>query len=259
MAHYNHFTGFSFCHRLAISVRAAKANKNIIPFFEVIIGTMKKLILIFSLILLTTFSYSQLYKTVKIDTLITVSLPAVYTKKDSSGQQTFTARANYGFIVVTRIANAANNAPLKKESDLNKVFKNYVKDVQQVGNGTIENERDTLIGTVKGHLFTLKTEDDNGDVQYRNFLFIYSRDASYTFQYFYKEAQLDLASADTKPFYSSIKFNPELQRNDQYLVATTPGMPAGLKTLLYGGGGLVVVLVIVFTTIRRRKRKLAEA
>jgi len=214
---------------------------------------MKKLILIFSLIFFTTIGYSQLYKTVKVDTLITVSLPAVYTKKDTAGQLTLSAKASYGFIVVTRIPNAANNAPLKKEKDLNQVFKSYVRDVQQVGNGTILNERDTLMGSVKGHLFTLKTQDDDGNVQYRQFLFIYSRDASYTFQYFYNEGQSELAAMDTKPFYSSIKLQPDLQRNDQYLIATKPGMPASIKALLFGGGGLVVILIIVFTTIRRKR------
>lgn len=220
---------------------------------------MKKSFLIFFLSLLTTLGYSQLYKTVKVDTLISVSLPAVYTKKDTAGQLTLSAKASYGFIVVTRIPNAANNSPLKKEKDLNKVFKNYVKDVQQVGNGTILNERDTLLGTVKGHLFTLKTQDDNGDVQFRQFLFIYTRDATYTFQYFYKEGQSELVGADTKPFFNSIKLQPDLQRNDQYLVPSKPGMSGSLKALLYGGGGLVVILIIIFTTIRRRKRRAAEA
>lgn len=216
---------------------------------------MKKILLIICLSFLTSFGYSQLYKTVKIDSLITVTLPSVYTKKDTAGQQTFSAKASYGFIVVTRIPNAANNAPLKKEKDLNQVFKNYVKDVQQVGNGTILSERDTLLGTVKGHLFTLKTEDDNGDVQYRQFLFIYTRDASYSFQYFYNEGQSELAGQDTKPFYSSIKLQPDLQRNDQYLVPSKPGMSGGVKLIVYGGSGAIVILIIISLLIRRKKRR----
>ena len=219
---------------------------------------MKKLLLIFCLSLLAIPGYSQLYKTVKVDTLISVSLPAVYTKKDTAGQLTLSAKASYGFIVVTRIPNGANNTPLKKEKDLNKVFKNYVTDVQQVGNGTILNERDTLIGTVKGHLFTLKTQDDNGDVQYRQFLFIYSRDASYTFQYFYNEGQSELVGADTKPFYSSIKLQPDLQRNDQYLIPSKPGMSGGVKLILYGGSGAIVILLIISVLIRRRKRRAVD-
>jgi len=218
---------------------------------------MKKPFLIFFLSFLTTLGYSQLYKTVKVDTLITVSLPAVYTKKDTAGQLTLSAKASYGFIVVTRIPNGASNAPLKKEKDLNTVFKNYVRDVQQVGNGTIQNERDTLIGTVKGHLFTLKTQDDNGSVQYRQFLFIYTRDASYTFQYFYNEGQSELISADTKPFYSSIKLQPDLQRNDQYLVPSKPGMSGGVKLILYGGTGAIVTLIIISLLIRRKKKRAA--
>lgn len=218
---------------------------------------MKKSFLIFCLSFLTSFGYSQLYKTVKIDTLISVTLPSVYTKKDTAGQQTFSAKASYGFIVVTRIPNGAGNAPLKKEKDLNKVFKNYVKDVQQVGNGTILNERDTLISTVKGHLFTLKTQDDDGNVQYRQFLFIYTRDASYTFQYFYNEGQSELIDADTKPFYSSIKLQPDLQRNDQYLVPSKPGMSGGVKLIVYGGSGAIVILLIISVLIRRKKRRTA--
>ena len=218
---------------------------------------MKKILLIICLSLLTSFGYSQLYKTVKVDSLITVTLPSVYTKKDTAGQQTFSAKASYGFIVVTRIPNAANNAPLKKEKDLNQVFKNYVKDVQQVGNGTILNERDTLLGTVKGHLFTLKTQDDNGDVQYRQFLFIYTRDASYTFQYFYNEGQSELAGQDTKPFYSSIKLKPDLQRSDQYLVPSNPGMSGGVKLIVFGGSGVIVILIIISLLIRRKKRRAA--
>ncbi len=218
---------------------------------------MKKILLIICLSLLTSFGYSQLYKTVKVDSLITVTLPSVYTKKDTAGQQTFSAKASYGFIVVTRIPNAANNAPLKKEKDLNQVFKNYVKDVQQVGNGSILSERDTLLGTVKGHLFTLKTQDDNGDVQYRQFLFIYTRDASYTFQYFYNEGQSELAGQDTKPFYSSIKLQPDLQRNDQYLVPSKPGMSGGVKLIVFGGSGVIVILIIISLLIRRKKRRAA--
>jgi hypothetical protein len=218
---------------------------------------MKKLLLILSLSLLTTFGFGQTYKRVKIDSLISVSLPSVYTRKDTLGQSTFTAKASYGFIVVTRIPNGSNNAPLKKEKDLKNVFKNYVKDVQQVGAGSIVNERDTTVGTLKGHLFSLKTDDNNGTVQFRKFLFLYTQDASYTFQYFYNDLQSELINTDVKAFYSSIKLAPDLQRNDQYLAIGGRSMYGAAQIAMYGGG-LLIIFIIVFVTIRRRRRRRAN-
>jgi len=215
---------------------------------------MKKSLLVFSLFLITHYSFSQVIKTVKIDSLITVTLPAEYFEKDTLGQQTFTAKSTYGFMVVERIPNGQNSAPLKKEKDLKKAFKDYVKEVMQVSSGNVLNERDTTLGTLKAHLFTIKTEDDNGDIQFREFLFLYTRYASYSFQYFYKDAQSGLIGDEVKSFYSSIKLNPDLQSDDQYLPPTGKGITGGLKAWLYGGG-FIVVLIIVFAIINRRKRK----
>ena len=40
--------------------------------------------------------------------------------------------------------NAKNNQPLKKEKDLNEVFKKYINGIQQQsGNGSAQNVRDT--------------------------------------------------------------------------------------------------------------------
>lgn len=216
---------------------------------------MKKTLLIAGLVLYATLGYSQLFKRVKIDSLVSVSLPPIYTKKDTLGQQTYSAKASYGFIVITRIPNGSNNAPLKKEKDLKKVFQTYVKDVEQVGNGSILDERDTTINALKGHLFTLRTEDETGKVEFRKFLFLYTQDVSYTFQYFYADLQSDFIKEEVKTFYSSIKLAPDLQRNDQYLIASKPGMSGSLKILLFGGGGLIIILIIVFAAIRRRKKK----
>ena len=215
---------------------------------------MKKLILIFSLFHVVNSGFSQAFKTIKIDSVVTVTLPAVYSEKDTLGNQTFSAKSSYGFIVVARIANGPHNTPLKKEKDLKKVFKAYVKEVVQIGNGSVLDDRDTTIGTLKAHLFTLRTQDDDGDIQFRRFLFIYTYDASYSFQYFYKDAQSGLIGDEVKSFYSSIKLNPDLQSDDQYLPPTGKGITGGLKAWLYGGG-FIVVLIIVFAIINRRKRK----
>jgi len=81
----------------------------------------------FGLVLSAAFGYAQAYKTVKIDSLVSVSLPAVYTEKDTLGQQTFSAPASFGFIVVTRIPNATNNTPLKRKKTLKMYLKTMLK------------------------------------------------------------------------------------------------------------------------------------
>jgi hypothetical protein len=241
-----------------LSASHIRPNQNNMAFLQVKL-TMKKLILMLSLVFPAAFGYAQAYKTVKIDSLVSISLPAVYTEKDTLGQQTFTARASYGFIVVTRIPNATNNTPLKKEKDLKKVFKSYVKDVAQVGNGSIQNERDTTVGKLKGHLFSLRTDDGSGgNVQVRKFLFLYTQDVSYTFQYLYDDIRSDLIKGDVKNYYGSIKLSPELQRNDQYLIAS------GGKTGLFGispivlyGGGITIILIAIFVVMKRKRNSVS--
>lgn len=147
---------------------------------------MKKAILVSAaLILYILPGFSQLLKPVKIDSLITISLPPVYTKKDTLGQQVFSANSMLGYMVVIKATNAKNNAPLKQEKDLNKVLKDYIEGIQSESGANAEAQsiRDTTIGTLKAKNFILQTQDDNGNVQLRNFTLIYTTDATYTFEY----------------------------------------------------------------------------
>jgi len=216
---------------------------------------MKKIFLSFTLLLFAIPGFSQLMKPVKIDSLVTVSLPPGYQKKDTVGEQIFTANSMYGYMVVIREPNAKNNTPLKKEKDLNKVLKTYVKGIQGESAGSsAQNIRDTTIGALKAKVFTLKSDDGSGDVQYRNFILLYTQDATYTFEYVYPENRADLIKDELKAYSSSIKLSPELNRHDQY-VSNAKGMSSTVKIAVFGGGGLVIILVIVL--IVRRKRRLA--
>lgn len=198
--------------------------------------------------------FCQLIKPVKIDSLVTVSLPQGYQKKDTTDRTIFTANALYGFMVVLKEPNAKNNAPLIKEKDLNKVLKTYIKGIQGESAGSgVENLRDTLIGALKAKTFVLKTDDGNGDIQYRNFLLIYTQGTTYTFEYVYPENRKDLIKDEYKSYISSIRLSPELQRHDQYLSNAT-GMSTANKIEIFGGGGLVIIFVIVMIA---RKKKVA--
>ncbi|HJP64085.1 MAG TPA: hypothetical protein VJ844_11620, partial [Mucilaginibacter sp.] len=178
---------------------------------------MKKLLFLFAILFSVTTVFAQEFKPVKMDSLVTVSMPANYNEKDTLGQHIFSATTNLGYIIGIVEPNAKTNEPLKKADDLNNVFKKYVAGIQkQSGNGSAQNVRDTTIGALKGKAFTLITDDGSGNVQYREFVLIYTKEATYTLQFGYPENRKDLVKAEGKSFFTSIKLSPQLQRNDQY-------------------------------------------
>nr|WP_294941572.1 hypothetical protein [uncultured Mucilaginibacter sp.] len=216
---------------------------------------MKKILISFSvLLLLSAAGFAQALKPVKIDSLVTISLPEKYTRKDTLGQQVFSGNTPLGYMVVIRQPNAENNTPLKKERDLNKVLKDYIKGIKGQAEGSDAlNVRDTTIGHLKAKTFTLSTDQGAG-VQLRNFIVIYTQDVTYTFEYYYQQNRADLIKDEYKAFSSSIKVSPELERTDQYL-SNAKGISPGLIS----GAVIVVVFIgLIIFYITRRNKKLRE-
>lgn len=218
---------------------------------------MKKILISFSLVLLSVAGFAQnTLKPVKLDSLVTVSLPEKYTKKDTLGQQIYSGNAALGFMVVIRAPNAENNQPLKKEKDLNKVLKDYIKGIKGKSDGNTLNIRDTTIGHLKAKTFTLSTDQGSG-VQLRNYIIIYTQDITYTFEYFYAEASADVVKTEYKEFASSIVVSPELNRTDQYL-SNAKGLSTIAKIAIYGGGALLVIMLIIVLMKRKKKQQIEE-
>ncbi|QHS54072.1 hypothetical protein GWR56_00350 [Mucilaginibacter sp. 14171R-50] len=214
---------------------------------------MKKIFVIFSLMLLAAGGFAQTpLKPVKIDSLVTVSLPEKYTKKDTLGQSIYSGNGQYGYMVVIRAPNASNNEPLKKERDLNKVLKDYIKGIKGQSEGSTLNVRDTLIGHLKAKTFELQVDEGAG-VQTRNFIVIYTQDVTYTFEYYYEEMRKDVMKDEYKAYASSIKLSPEMKRTDQYLT-NAKGLSPTAKIGIYGGGALLLILIIVLV-VRKKKKK----
>jgi len=215
---------------------------------------MKKILLIYSMLLGIAFQgFSQGLKPVKIDDQVSVSLPADFNKKDTLGQQIYNSNAEFGYITVIRSANPANTHVLKKEKDLNKVFKEYVNKVlKSSGSGTINNDHDTVINNnLKARTFMLETDDDNGH-NYRQFMIVYTTPATYTFEYLYPDGRQDNARPEIKQFFSSVKFAPEVTRTDQYI--SSGGSSIFSSGVFYGlAGGIVIVLIIVLVTRNRNR------
>src|ERR1700744_5687289 len=147
---------------------------------------MKKIFLSLIMLLFTIAAFSQQFKPVKIDSLVTISMPVGYQQKDTLGQHIYGANGLLGYMTVIVAPNEKNNAPLKKEKDLNKVLKDYITHIQgQSSGGSALHVRDTTVGTLKAKTFTLKSDDGAGTFQYINFVLIYTQDNTYTFEYVY--------------------------------------------------------------------------
>jgi hypothetical protein len=213
---------------------------------------MKKLVIIFGILFSVNAVFGQSLRAVKVDSLVSVSLPSTYTKKDTLGQQIFTANTTLGYMIAIREPNAKGNQPLKKEKDLNTVLKTYVQGIQsQSGDGSAQNVRDTTIGTLKAKAFTLLTKDENGDYQNRDFILLYTQDATYTFEYGYPDIRKDLIKDEAKAYFGSIKLSPQLQRTDQY-TETTPSKSVNTYLIVEIGGGLLVLGLLAWFIFRKK-------
>jgi len=213
---------------------------------------MKKIIVLFAILFSVNAVFGQSLKSVKLDSLVSVSLPSSYTKKDTLGQQVYTSNSDLGYMIAIRQANAKGNQPLQKENDLNAVLKKYIQGIQsQSGDGSAQNVRDTAIGSLKAKVFTLFQNDPNGESQYRNFILLYTQDATYTFEYGYGDSRKDLIKGESKAYFSSIKLSPELQRNDQY--TDTRSQASGSKNIVIEiAGGVLIIGLIAWLVFRKR-------
>jgi hypothetical protein len=213
---------------------------------------MKKLIVIFAILFSVNAVFAQSLKSVKLDSLVNISLPSSYTQKDTLGQQVYTANSDLGYMIAIRQANAKGNQPLQKENDLNAVLKKYIEGIQtQSGNGSVQNIRDTTIGRLKAKAFTLFQNDPNGESQYRNFILLYTQDATYTFEYGYGDSRKDLIKDESKAYFASIKLSPELQRNDQY-VDTRHQTSDNKNVVIEIAGGILVIGLIAWLVFRKK-------
>lgn len=216
---------------------------------------MKKIVLGAIMLFFTAAGFTQQLEPVKIDSLVTVSLPEGYNKTDTLNQQVYSANGDYGYMVVVK-ATDETNKPLEKEKDLNKVMTTYVKSLQeQYKDASAQNVRDTTVGPLKAKTFTLQYRAEDSSLQFKNFVLLYTTTASYFFEYAYSGMRADVIGKELKTFLGSIKLSPALQRNDQYL-SNDKGMSPIAQVAIYGGGGILLIGLII-VLINKRKNALA--
>ena len=213
---------------------------------------MKKILISVGLVFFALSASAQRLKTIKLDSLVSVSLPADFHKTDTLGQQTYTARAQYGYIIVARSPNPPGNQTLKKEKDLDKVFKEYIRKVQgSLPNGNITNDHDTIINNVELRDFTLRTDTGSG-VQLRKFRILYTKPVTYTFQYLYDGIRKEVAKKEKDAFFKSITIKPGLSGADQYTFFGKSAKISTLAIVCIAAGVIIIVLIILLMRKKRR-------
>jgi len=216
---------------------------------------MKKLILLFGILFSVKTVFGQGYKPVKIDNSVTISMPTGYTQKDTLGQHLYNATTNFGYMMAMAEPNAKNNKPLKKAKDLDNVFKDYVKGIQgQTPYSSAQNVRDTTVGTLKAKAFTLLIDDHSGSIQYKDFLLIYTTEATYTFVYGFPDIRKDMIKDEAKTYFGSIKLSSDLQRNDQYTDLHSSSSGLSTNNIIEISGGVLIVFIVIWVIFFRSRR-----
>jgi hypothetical protein len=198
-----------------------------------------------SIFLFARQANAQYYLTpVKVDNLISVSMPKEYVKSNQGGQNVLSANGTYGSMVVIRSVNPVSKQEVKNVNGLDNVFKEYVKNVQRsLTEGNILNDHDTTIGKLTAHDFILQLDTGSGS-QSRCFRLVYTKNVTYTFEYLYDDFRKDLATGEMKAFFQSVSVSPELTTADQYII-TAPSFPTVRVIIFSAIASLVIGIVII--------------
>src|ERR1700748_1040454 len=163
---------------------------------------MKKLMIYIGVVLFAMQAHAQYYLSpVKIDSLVTVSMPKEFTRSNTAGQQIISANGQFGSMLVIRSLNPVAAKTVKNEKGLDNVFKEYVKKVQaSLTAGNIKNDHDTTIGKLTARDFILQVDTGSGP-QSRHFTLVYTKNVSYTFEYLYDDFRKDVAGGAMKAVF----------------------------------------------------------
>jgi hypothetical protein len=197
---------------------------------------------------------AQTWKTVQIDSSVSVKLPFAYTTKDTLGQKIITSRVSYGDVqILVTPDNPMKMPDIEKKKHLLKYYNSYVKKVKaSSAKGNITNQDEKTIGNLFVKDFTLEVDSGRGK-QIRDFRILHENGATYTFQLLYQGIHTEYMAEERDQFFNSIHVadNPPLKSQ---FTDNPDGGSSGNK-LIYIGGGILLLLIIIFLVIRSRKRR----
>lgn len=219
---------------------------------------MKTIHLTYLILLLSFTAFAQNWKPYKIDDSVQVSLPPGFERKDTLGQTMITGSTSFGNILITISPDNTKSTPdIEKEKQLETYYDNFVSKIKSSSkNGSISNERDTLVGKLKVKDVKLSVDSGSGK-QHRNIRILHVNNATYTFQFLYQDIHTEYAIPESTTFFNSMRIPPDADLETQFTNPqnTTGQSPANKDNSLYiyGGIGLLILIALIFL-IRRSRR-----
>lgn len=215
---------------------------------------MKKLTLFICLSTLLFAAKAQDWKTVKLDSAVSVKLPFGYTIKDTLGQKILTSKVSYGDVqILINPDNPQKMPDIEKKRHLLKYYNSYIKKVKaSSAKGTISGEADAMVGKLQAKDFTLEVDSGRGK-QIRDFRILHENGATYTFQLLYQGIHAEYMAAERKAFFNSIQVADNPPLTSQF--TDNSGGSNSNNKLLYIGAGVLLLLIAIFYIIRSRRKR----
>lgn len=218
---------------------------------------MKKLILIYTFILSSLATVAQEWKAMTIDDSVQIALPPGYEKKDTLGQTLINAKSSFGNIIITKQPdNPASTPDIEKKKQLDSYYSDFVKRISSTSKGTVRDEKDTILNKLRVREFTLEVDSGSGK-QFRHIRILHVNNATYTFQFLYKEIHAGYAEDESRTFFKSITIPPDIGLSSQFTSPenTTGKSASGNNNLLMGAGVLLVIIIVIIIILRKKKRR----
>lgn len=214
---------------------------------------MKRIVLLSLVLSIIYPAFSQEWKTVVIDSVVSVKVPYLKAvQKDKTYD--LATETGFGKVFVFKTADDAKITPdIERDKHLMKYYKQYIGIISKSSKGKILDVKDGLIGQLKIKDFTLETDTGTG-VLYRSFRILHANNYTYTFEFLYEGVQKEYALPERDQFFKSISVNEALEKKDQYTSeALNTANGNGNNKIWMIAGGVVLLLLVLYFIFRSRK------
>lgn len=176
-----------------------------------------KQILLITLILLSANSFGQKTIEYKIDDNLTITLPDNYQVLDTLGQRMIKAPVDYGLILISKfpIQDKASIS-FTNNNGLVEFYNGIQEGVVKSSQGELISQEITDINKLKFIKFSYKAKM-GGDIQIRDCLGVLLEENIYLFNFWQSESMVKEMKKQREVFFASLKINPQLTPNDQFI------------------------------------------
>lgn len=216
---------------------------------------MKQVILIAIFSFLTLGLSAQPWQTIQIDSTVSVKLPKGFEKTETENKYSLSAQSQWGRILIFKTPDDPQITPdIEREKHLQKYYDNYIKNLGTASPGFIlKDQKDTVLAELKVKDFTLQIDTGSG-IQYRNFRILHANNATYIFEYLYKDLHSQFAVPEKEQFFKSIVVNEGLKPSDQYTSeAINNNNPQDRKFLFWAVPLAILVLALIYFWYSRKR------